>query len=442
MISQRSVDEIKEAARERLPEIIGDYVSLEKGSKGSWVGICPFHKEKTGSFNVNPRGFYHCFGCGAAGDAVKFVRTMTGKSYPGALRFIAQRLGIYIFEDDGTPLSPEEIREKEERQAALDIFDQTAEFYHQLLLAPEGEEVRAYLAARCLDAHIIDSYRLGYAPAEWTRLTTYLTGKEALAEVLGLIKENSRGGYYDSMRGRVVFPITDKHGHVIALGGRTLLDEKPKYLNSPESSIYKKSNVLYGLNMAKEAILSTGVALIVEGYMDQINLWRLGIRNVVATCGTALTDKQMRLLVLCGARRVEFLYDGDDAGRAATRRGIVVAQDVGVESMVRMFNAEGFDPGDIRRADEMPPAVIAEEFLFRSTLSGQKTMERLGLLEAALVHVLQSPLCAREALTGADAFANLLPGNFDGSGPGSELDNRGGCNGTGASRGSVVFNKL
>lgn len=376
MILETDKERIIAESRERLAEIASEYVDLTRGPAGNLVGLCPFHKEKTGSFTLNKRGFYHCFGCGAGGDAAKFVMAMTGKSFPGALRHLADRLGIPIQENG--EMTPEEKKDAVERREMLSVLSVAVEFYRQRLASPAGEQARSYLTGRGVEEETISAYRLGYALDEWQGLVKHLTGKTDVAERLGLIKRNKHG-FYDVMRARIIFPIVTRRGEVIAIAGRVLDGSDPKYLNSPESPLYSKSDTLFGANLASESIRNMGTAIVVEGYMDHINLYGLGVRNVLATCGTALTRRQVRRAMSCGANTTELMFDGDEPGQAATKKGILTVWAEGAGLAVRVLPPET-DPGDLSNTSQMPAAMDAEEFLFRNTPKGVEMLERLEKL--------------------------------------------------------------
>lgn len=345
MIPDEVVREVRERAS--ILDVVGDYVRLKKAGV-NYLGLCPFHSEKTPSFTVNPaKGIYHCFGCGVGGDVISFIRQMEGVSFPEAVRFIARRVGVSI------PERPQSIAEKQqadEREILFALHEIAAGYYHKLLQEdPLAEECRKYLVKRGVDADIVAAYRLGYAPDAWNSLVTFLQRQGFSlehAEKAGLIKRKERGGYYDCFRKRLLFPISDIQGRVVGFGGRVLDDSLPKYLNSPESAIYRKSSLLFGLGMAKQAVREKGEAFIVEGYFDHLALFRAGFKNVAATCGTALTDGHLKLLRRFAAKAL-LLFDADAAGKKATLR----AMDA--------FLGEGFPA----RVVEMPVGEDPDSFL-------------------------------------------------------------------------------
>lgn len=269
MIPDDKINEVRERAS--ILEIVSDYVSLRK-SGANYQGICPFHGEKTGSFNVNPaRGIFHCFGCGVGGNAISFIMKIEGLSFPEAVKFLAKRVGVIIEE---RPRTATEKRQSDERELLYRINEQAAKFYRRLLLGdPAGEAGRRYLEQRGVDSATSEAYAIGYAADKWDSLTKHLEQQRVpldLAEKLGLIKRREGGRYYDAFRNRLLFVIADMHGRPIGFGGRVLDDSLPKYINSPESPIYHKSEVLFGLNLAKHAMREKGNGIIVEGYFDHL----------------------------------------------------------------------------------------------------------------------------------------------------------------------------
>jgi DNA primase len=316
-ISEDKILQIRE--RVDIVEVVSRYLPLKRSGANN-QGLCPFHGEKTPSFNVNStRQIFHCFGCGAGGNAFNFLMRMEGLSFPDAVRRLGEQVGIEVEEDQLTP-------EEEERRRELDrlrrLNEVAAEFYQSVLLTePEGEVARNYLQRRGFDREIASQFLLGYAPDRWEALAGHLAGKGLdleLARKLGLIRPGKQErGDYDLFRGRLMFPIHDSYGKVVAFGGRVLDDSLPKYINSSESPIYHKSRTLYGLYQAKEGMRSSSEVVVVEGYFDLLALQRAGVSNVVATCGTALTGEHARLLKRY-AKRVLLLFDQDSAGRQAT----------------------------------------------------------------------------------------------------------------------------
>jgi DNA primase len=329
-------DKVREV-RERAPivEIISEYMSLRK-SGANYQGLCPFHGEKTPSFNVNPaRGIFHCFGCGAGGNVVSFVMRMEGMNFPTALKFLAKRVGVDIPE---RPLTRDEKRKVDEQDQLYSINEIAAQYYRRVLETDEaGAAGRSYLQRRGVDDGTAATYRMGFAPEGWDNLARHLSRKGVAAEdaeKLGLLrKREGRDGYYDTFRNRLLFTISDLHGRAIGFGGRVMDDSLPKYINSPESPIYRKSEVLFGLDLAKKGMREQGSAIIVEGYFDHLALYRAGHTNVIATCGTALTPGHLKVLRRY-AEKVYMLFDGDEAGRKATVRSMELFLEEGFPARV------------------------------------------------------------------------------------------------------------
>src|ERR1700689_3949757 len=307
-----------------IVRVIGEYVRLKKTGQ-NFTGLCPFHQEKTPSFAVHPtRQIYHCFGCGAGGDVFKFVMELEKCTFPEAIRTVAEKCGIAI--PRPRERSPEERRENQQRSALVEMHREGAAFFtRQLHESPEGKVAYAYLEDRGLNREAMMKFGLGYAPSSGDALLRFLKQKypETLLEVSGLLSREQSGRFFDRFRRRIMFPISNEAGKVIAFGGRAMGDDMPKYLNSPETPIYSKSNVLYHLDRAKEALRQNDFGVLVEGYMDAIAVARAGIANVVASCGTSLAEPQIKLLGRF-TRRVIVNYDPDTAGQAATERSLIL----------------------------------------------------------------------------------------------------------------------
>jgi DNA primase len=307
-----------------IVRVIGEYVRLKK-SGANFTGLCPFHQEKTPSFAVHPvKQIYHCFGCGAGGDVFKFVMEMDKSTFPEAIRTVAEKCGIAV--PKARERSPEERRENQQRSALVDMHRETAAFFARSLHdTAEGNVAAAYLEDRGLDSEAMKRFGLGFAPSSGDALLRFLKQKypEKLLDVSGLISRDQSGRAYDRFRRRIMFPIANEAGKVIAFGGRAMGDDTPKYMNSPETPIYTKSTVLYHLDRAKEALRQSDFAVLVEGYMDAIAVARAGMANVVASCGTSLAEPQIKLLGRF-TRRVIVNYDPDTAGQVATERSIAL----------------------------------------------------------------------------------------------------------------------
>lgn len=319
MIPEEKVREV--ADRLSIVEVVSDYVPLRRAG-GNFLGLCPFHAEKTPSFNVNPaREIFHCFGCGTGGNAFSFIMKIEGVSFPEAVKLLARKAGIEIEERQ---LTPSEKKSQDEHVQFLRINDLTTSYYRSVLMnGQEGEPARKYLANRSVEQDISEAYRLGFAPDRRDGLAKHLKNNGAdldSALKLGIIRK-SDSGWYDLFRNRLIFPIRDARGQVIAFAGRVLDAALPKYINSPESPLYHKSSVLFGLDMALPSIRTGNSVIIVEGYFDHLALYRSGVQNVVATCGTALTGTHAGLIKR-HAERVYTLFDSDNAGKKATIRSM------------------------------------------------------------------------------------------------------------------------
>lgn len=345
-------DQLKEQIRNAVDivQIIGERVPLKKAGK-AYLARCPFHTEKTPSFNVNPDlQIYKCFGCGVGGDVFSFLMAYDKISFPEALRALAERAGI--------PMTDTVSRKHQARREANDPYYQAnalaREYFVDSLNDPKkGTSAREYLTQRGLTEETIHKFGLGYAPDSWDGLLALARIRNITPNILvesGLAVRNEKGRVYDRFRGRVTFPITNDSGRVVAFGARTLdPDGEPKYLNSSESPVYQKNRILYGLYHAREAIRREKTVFVVEGYMDVIRLMQDGIGNVVATCGTSLTAEHGRLLKRY-SDRVVLIFDGDTAGgRAAVRAGDTLLE-AGIESIVALLPA-GEDPDTLVARD-------------------------------------------------------------------------------------------
>lgn len=344
MINHDTITKIMETVR--IEEVVGDFVSLKKRGT-SLIGNCPFHNEKTPSFHVSvAKGIYKCFGCGKGGDSVHFIMDHEKYSYPEALKFLAQKYNIEVEE---TVQSPQNIEAQNARESLYIVSEYAANYFANEMWA--GEQGRAiglsYFKERGFREDIVKKFQLGYSPDVWDALIQSAVAaghKEEYLEKTGLSIRNDKGKLYDRFRGRVMFPIHNFTGRVIGFGGRTLKTDKnvPKYVNSPESDIYHKSNVLYGLYHAKKAIRDTDNCYLVEGYADVLAVHQAGIENVVASSGTSLTTEQIRLIGRF-SQNVTILYDGDAAGIKASLRGLDMILEEGLNVKVVLF-PDGHDP--------------------------------------------------------------------------------------------------
>jgi DNA primase len=341
------VDEVRAAAD--IVKVVGDYVKLRKAG-ANYMGLCPFHQEKTPSFAVHPaKQIFHCFGCGVGGDVFKFVMMIDNLTFPEALRRLAEKMGITLSDTFGDATYDANARV---RTALYKMHEAVAKFFaSQLSGTTEGRLARAYLEDRGLTDEAVGRFRLGYAPADGQALTRQLSGagyESELLEKSGLVvRDAERNRHYDRFRRRIIFPIANDSGKVVAFAGRALGDEQPKYLNSPETPIYTKGRVLYHLERAAQAIRKLDYTILVEGYMDCIAVASSGIENVAACCGTSLTESQIRLLARY-SRRVVVNYDPDSAGVAATERSLALLLEEGFEAKVLALPG-GLDPDSFVR---------------------------------------------------------------------------------------------
>ena len=320
-IPEDKISEIKNAVD--IVDIISDSVLLKKTGR-NFVGLCPFHSEKTPSFTVSPeKQIYHCFGCGSGGNAFSFLMNQEGLTFPEAARALAKRYGINI---PTRTLTPEQRRAIGQKENLLHINKLAMDYYQQCLSSHvAGQRARSYLKKRGFSRDTIERFNLGYALKGWDQLNRFFSKKRIsgkLLETAGLVvaRKDQRGSY-DRFRDRIIFPITDINMKIVGFGGRVMDDGEPKYLNSPETPVYNKSRTLYGLHLAKNACRTAGTVYIVEGYLDLLALHQHGIENSVATLGTALTADHIRLLTRF-AQRMVLVYDSDEAGIRSAQRCI------------------------------------------------------------------------------------------------------------------------
>ena len=314
MIPDSFIEELKYASG--IEQVISSYVTLKRRGR-NLLGLCPFHSEKTPSFTVYPEnGSYYCFGCGTGGDVITFIRQVENLEYVEALKFLAARAGLTV------PIDAAEDREARLKSRVLEINRETARFFHECLVSDVGKKALDYLLSRGLTKKTIKRFGLGYSPPGWDNLRKHLTGKGfSLDELVAsaVITKGRNDSYYDAFRDRVMFPIIDLRGGVIGFGGRIMEGQGPKYLNSPDTPVFKKSRNLFALNFAKSQ--KSDVMVLGEGYMDVIAMHQAGFEYSVATLGTSLTAEQSRLLAHY-ARRIVIAYDSDNAGQAAAKRAI------------------------------------------------------------------------------------------------------------------------
>ena len=337
-------DRVKQQAD--IVRVVGEYVRLKK-SGANFTGLCPFHAEKSPSFAVHPtKQIYHCFGCGVGGDVFKFVMEMEKCAFPEAIRIVAEKCGIAI--PRPKERSPEERKENQQRAVLVEMHREAQSYFvKQLEGTLEGKAARAYLEDRGLDKDTISRFGIGYAPSGGGLLLRHLKIKysEQLLVESGLISRDQSGRLFDRFRRRITFPIANESAKIVAFGARALGDDQPKYLNSPETPIYSKSNVLYHLDRAKDSLRRQDFAILVEGYMDAIAVARAGFGNVVASCGTALAESQIKLLGRF-TKRVIVNYDPDFAGQAATERSLSALLEQDFEVRVLALPAIGDKKAD------------------------------------------------------------------------------------------------
>jgi len=340
-IPDDKLEEIKD--RVSIVEVISDYVSLKKAGK-NYKGLCPFHSEKTPSFMVNEeKQIFHCFGCNTGGNVFNFLMKMDRLSFPEAARGLARRYGIDL---PKIKISEADKEENLKREWLFELNELAASYYHNLLInEKEGKEAREYLRQRGIGNDVIIDHRVGYAQNSWDGLLKFLLKKgvplSRVSEV-GLIIPKKAQGFYDRFRGRMIFPIININGKVIGFGGRVLDNTLPKYLNSPESSIYNKSNSLYGLKVAKDFIRSEDKVIVVEGYFDLLSLNQYGIKNVAATLGTSLTTGHIRILRRY-TNNIITVFDADEAGEKAAARSLDILLKHGASPKIAVLPS-GFDP--------------------------------------------------------------------------------------------------
>ncbi len=379
-IPETTIEEIRR--RTDIVSLIGEYVTLKKAGR-NFLGLCPFHREKTPSFTVSPdKQMFYCFGCSEGGNAVSFLMKLNSLTFPEAVRQLAGKVGVVI---------PEKTMSRQERERSA-LTEQVrranefaAGFFVRSLQSPAGASAREYLRKRGIGEAAIKAFRLGFAPDGWHHLLDFLGAQgipPKLAEQAGLLvaRSGQSQGYYDRFRGRLMIPIEDVDGHVIAFGGRVMGAGEPKYMNSPESAVYTKGNTLYGLAKTRDAIRERGFAILVEGYFDLIALWNAGILNVAATLGTALTRTQVDLI-----RRytpnVAALFDPDEAGRKALARSLELFLAGNVHARAVIL-PDGYDPDDFVRTqgrekmeELLTRALPMADYYIERILGGKGTLE-------------------------------------------------------------------
>ena len=348
---REDMDEFVEqvTAQSDLLQTVQSYVPLKRKGNRYW-GCCPFHGEKTPSFSVVPdKGFFYCFGCHAGGNVFKFLSLIENITYFEAIKLQAEKLGIPMPQRQKTP---QEIARDKEIADLRKVNEMARDFYHNCLtLTRLGEPGKAYFTSRAISAETIAEFKLGFAPHAWDKLSTAFLKRGVKQELLlsdGLAAERQNGGgIYDRFRNRIIIPIADERGRVVGFGGRVLDDSTPKYLNTPETVLFNKRRILFGLDRANRAIKQAGYAIVVEGYMDAISVFSAGVKNVVASLGTAFTAEHCKLL-LRYAPAIYFCYDSDDAGQKATIRALSIVQGTGATVRVIVV-PDGKDPDEYIR---------------------------------------------------------------------------------------------
>jgi DNA primase len=339
--------------RSDIVEIIGEHLRLQRRGK-NYVGLCPFHSEKAPSFNVNPeRQIFYCFGCQVGGNIFKFLMLFENLTFLEAVEKVAARCGIDL---PKVQLKPEQRRRQKQNEELYEYNALVRDFFREQFSLGQGRKARDYLRDRGVNNNTIEQFQVGYAPGGWEMLVSFAQRKKlkpAYLEKLGLIIRKDKGGHYDRFRDRLMFPIHDLSDHVVGFGGRSLDDSEPKYMNSPESDVFVKNRLLYGLNFARDSIRRQDIAVLVEGYTDVIAMHQHGVNNVVATLGTALSSSHIRLLKRYTGNVTTF-FDADDAGIRATIRGMKILLDEKVHALGAII-PEGHDPDSYIRSGIKPP---------------------------------------------------------------------------------------
>ena len=393
-ISDDDIDRVR--ATVSIVDVVGQHVQLRRTGR-NWVGLCPFHGEKTPSFNVREEtGRYKCFGCDASGDVFTFVQQTEHVDFIGSVEFLAAKAGIQL-----NYTSTGQSKDRARRKRLIEGMETAVEWYHQrLLTAPDARPARDYLRSRGIDGEIARQFRIGWAPDEWDALASQAGVEEKILDDVGLAFRNRRNRMQDALRGRVVFPIMNDGGDPVAVGGRILPGsaDPAKYKNSPETPIYTKSRVLYGLNWAKGEIVRQNLAVVCEGYTDVIGFHRSGVPTAVATCGTAFTEEHVKLLKRYTSR-VVLAFDADAAGQGAAERFYEWERKYDIEVSVAKLLG-GKDPGDLAQSDpESLPLAIeqASPFLaFRidrvlATMPSDTPEHRTRAAESAMAVVNEHP---------------------------------------------------
>ena len=360
--SREDIDRVRE--RTDLVELASEVTRVKRSGR-SVMAVCPFHSEKTPSLSIDPaRGLFHCFGCGKSGDVFGWVQETQGLGFSDALELLARRVGVTLTVD------PDAAKHRDRRERLIDAVERSVEFYTtRLKTGSDAGHARGYLRSRGYDADVVDRFHLGYSPEAWDTLVNHLREagvKDEAMTAAGLASRSRRGGLVDRFRNRLMFPIYDVRGDAVGFGARLLDGEGPKYLNSPETPIYHKSSLLYGLNWSKSQIVRSDESVVVEGYTDVIAFHLAGMPVAVATCGTALGEEHLDLLRRF-SKRVVLAFDADEAGAGAAERGFERSVPGDLDLRVAVL-PEGRDPADLvgdGRVDELKAAIESSDPLLQ-----------------------------------------------------------------------------
>ncbi len=401
--SQAVLDDIRAAVD--VVDLVGRYVNIRKAG-ANWKGLCPFHAEKTPSFMVNPKkGIFHCFGCGVGGDVFGFLMRQDKLSFPEAVRALAKQAGVALAESrDGAPADGS-------REELYRVMELAARFYAEQLWKPAGARARAYLTERGIDAEVARRFSLGYALESWDALLGFMRGEQVAEEALvaaGLaIQRENRSGVYDRFRGRLLFAIRDLQGRVVAFGGRAFGEEQPKYLNSPETPLYTKGNLLYAADLARPAIQAKNRALVVEGYVDCLMAHQHGFGETIAALGTAFTPAQLGLLKRYCDDAVLF-FDADAAGRKAAERAEELLEPTGSGIAWAVNRTGSFDAGSaLRLRVALLPAGHDPDTFLRA--QGAVAFEqRIAAARSLLAYALDRAIADPEGAAGPRARTNAF----------------------------------
>ena len=436
--SREDIDRVRE--RTDLVELASEVTRVKRSGR-SVMAVCPFHSEKTPSLSIDPaRGLFHCFGCGKSGDIFGWIQETQGLGFSDALELLARRAGVTLTKD------PDAAKRRDRRERLVDAVEQTVSFYNERLrTGDDAGHARSYLRSRGYDADVVEQFHLGYAPDGWEALVKHLRGSGVSDEAMvgaGLASKSRRGGLVDRFRNRLMFPIYDVRGDAVGFGARLLDGDGPKYLNSPETPIYHKSRLLYGLNWAKSQIVRSDESVVVEGYTDVIALHLADMPVAVATCGTALGEEHLDLLRRF-SKRVVLAFDADEAGAGAAERGFERSVPGDLDLRVAIL-PEGRDPADLVSegdVDDLKAAIASSipllQFRIDRELAGFDMTEpeargRAVRAAAALISLHPDAVVRHEYAvlvsrrTGVDvgAVESTLAGTPRGAGASSPVDER------------------